>query len=107
MPTMTRGQVQDLVSRLAVESRTYRDRLISDPKAVVEQQFHTSLGPVAVQAVVETADTRYVVVPYVAVPGQLTDADLERVAGGKNGNVTVSCTQTGAGVGNTYTQTNV
>ena len=104
MAQMTRGEVQDLLAKFAVENPKYREALISNPKAIVEKQLNTSLGSVQVKAVVETADTTYVVVPYIASEGELTDADLERVAGGKQ-EITAECTGIGlAAAGNTVTQ---
>jgi hypothetical protein len=104
MAQMTRGEVQDLLAKFAVENPKYREALISNPKAIVEKQLNTSLGSVQVKAVVETADTTYVVVPYLASEGELSDADLERVAGGKQ-EITAECTLIGyAAAGNTVTQ---
>ncbi len=92
---MTRGQVQDLLAKFATENPKYRDALIKNPKEMIEKQFATSLGNVNVKAVVETADTTYVVVPHIAKEGELSDADLEKVAGGK-GDIEVNCHQYGA-----------
>ena len=92
---MTRGQVQDLLAKFATENPKYRAALVSDPKATIEKQFASNLGSVTVKAVVETADTTYVVVPHVATEGELSDADLEKVAGGK-GDIEVNCHQYGA-----------
>lgn len=103
--TMTRGEVQDLVGKFAAENPRYRDALIKDPKSVIERQLNTSLGAIKVKAVAETADTVYVVVPYVATEGELSDADLEKVAGGKN-DITADCTVSGSGSQNTVTQIN-
>ena len=102
---MTRGEVQDLLAKFAVENLKYRDALVRDPKSVIERQLNTSLGNVKVKAVVETADTVYVVVPHVASEGELSDADLEKVAGGKN-DITAECTVSGSGSQNTVTQIN-
>ena len=104
MTQMTRGEVQDLLAKFATENPKYREALISDPKAIVEKQLNTSLGNVKVKAVVETAETTYVVVPYLASEGELSDADLEKVAGGKQ-DITAECTVIGlAAAGNTVTQ---
>jgi hypothetical protein len=89
--TMTRGQLHDLLSRFAVESPKYREALIKDPKAVLEKQLGSSLGPVTVKAVIETPNTIYVVVPYVAEEGELSDSDLENVAGGMLNNLMAKC----------------
>ena len=103
---MTRGEVQDLIAKFAVENPKYRDALIKDPKSIIERQLNTSLGSTKVKAVVETADTVYVVVPHLAGEGELSDADLEKVAGGKQ-DIKASCTVMGAGIGNTVTQINL
>jgi hypothetical protein len=102
---MTRGEVQDLLAKFAVESPKYRDALVNNPKAVIERQLNTSLGNVKVKSVVETADTVYVVVPHIPSEGELSDADLEKVAGGKN-DITADCTVSGSGSQNTVTQIN-
>ena len=107
--TMTRGAVQDLVAKFAMENPKYREALITNPKAVIEKQLNTSLGNVNVKAVVDTADTTYVVIPHVAGEGELSDADLEKVAGGKQ-DIKAECTALalgGAAAGNTVTQINL
>jgi len=102
---MTRGEVQDLLAKFSVENPKYREALIKNPKSVIERQLNTSLGNVTVKAVIETADTVYVVVPYIAPEGELTDTDLEKIAGGKN-DITADCTVSGSGSQNTVTQIN-
>jgi hypothetical protein len=83
MATMSRGAIQDLVAKFAAQNPKYRDALIKDPKSVLEKQLNTRLpAGVKVKAAVETADTAYVIVPHVPGQGELSDADLERVAGG-------------------------
>jgi len=79
---MTRGQIQDFLSKFAAENPANREALISDPGAVIEQQLNRSLDGREVKAVVETADTIYVVVPYVAGDRQLSELELAEVAGG-------------------------
>jgi hypothetical protein len=106
MATMTRGEIQDLVGKFAAENPKYRDALISDPKGIIEKQLNTSLGSVNVKAVAETADTVYVVVPHAAGEGELSDADLEKVAGGKQ-DIKADCRSYGVGGGNTVTQLNL
>ena len=105
---MTRGEVQDLLAKFAIENPKYREALINEPKSIVERQLNTSLGNVQVKAVVETANTMYVVVPYVASEGELSDADLEKVAGGfMDHNISASCTAGGTAVLATVTQINL
>jgi hypothetical protein len=102
---MTRGEIQDLVAKFSAESPKYRQALIKDPKGVIEKQLNTSLGSTTIKALVETADTAYVVVPHVPAEGELSDADLEKVAGGfldKN----AECNNS-PGVMNTFVQINL
>jgi hypothetical protein len=104
---MTRGQVQDLVAKFAVENPKYRAALLSDPKGIIEKQLNVSLGGIQIKAVSETANTAYVVVPHVPGEGELSDADLEKVAGGKQ-DINANCTVIGlAAAGNTVTQINL
>ena len=105
MSQITRGQIQDLVTKFASENPKYRQALIADPKSVIEKQLNVSIGGVAIKALVETADTTYVVVPHVPAEGELSDSDLEKVAGGKN-DITADCTVSGSGSQNTVTQIN-
>ena len=104
---MTRGAIQDLICKLASENPEFRSALVNDPKSAIERQLNISLPEdVTVKAVVETADTAYVVVPHVAGEGELNDADLEKVAGGfldKN----AECDIDGAGRMNTFVQINL
>jgi len=92
---LTRGEIQDLLTKFAQKNPDYRANLIKNPKAVIEGQLNNKLpAAIKVKAVEETADTIYVIVPYVPQAGkELGDAALEMVAGGKGNE-----TQTG----NTY-----
>ena len=104
--SMTRGEIQDLVAKFAIENPNYRKALISDPKSVIEKQLSTTLpANVEVKALEETSTVSYVVVPHVAAEGELDDADLEKVAGGfldKN----AECDNS-PGVMNTFVQINL
>ena len=80
---MSRGEVQDLLIKFAAENPQYRQELLRNPKGLIERQFNTSLGNINIKAIADTADTVHVAVPYVASAGELSDADLEKVAGGK------------------------
>jgi hypothetical protein len=83
--SMTRGEVQDLLTKFAKNTPSYRAALLKNPKAVLEGQLGTKIpDSITVKAVEETADTMYVVVPYVPASGaELSDSALEMVAGGK------------------------
>ena len=104
---MTRGQIQDLVGKFASENPKYRQALLSNPKGTIEKQLNTTLGAMTVKAVADTADTVHVVIPYAAAEGELSDADLERVAGGKQ-DITANCLVLGGtAVSNTVMQLNL
>ncbi len=104
---MSRGQVQDLLTKFAVENPKYRAALLSDPRGVIEKQLNVKLGDTQIKAVADSASVAYVVVPHVPAEGELSDADLEKVAGGKQ-DITADCTVIGlAAAGNTVTQINM
>ena len=73
---MTRGQILYLVGKFAPgEPEVPPGRCSANPKGTIEKQLNTSLGGVTVKAVVDTADTVHVVIPYAASEGELSDAD--------------------------------
>jgi hypothetical protein len=84
---LTRGEIQDLLMKFSKSNPTYREALLKNPKVVLEGQMGGKLpSGINVKAVEETPNTIYVVVPYVAKAGdELSDGDLEAVAGGKGG----------------------
>ena len=83
--SLTRGEIQDLLAKFSKSTPSYRAALLKNPKAVLEGQLGSKIpDSINVKAVEETADTMYVVVPYVPESGaELTDSALEMVAGGK------------------------
>ena len=83
--SLSRGEIQDLLSKFAKSTPSYRKALLKNPKAVLEGQLGTKIpDSIHVKAIEESADTMYVIVPYVAQAGaELTDSALEMVAGGK------------------------
>jgi len=85
MAEMTRGEMQDLLAKFAIEDPTYRAALIKNPRSVVEKQFNMSLpANVTIKVVEDSAEQFYVVVPPAnAQIGELDDSDLEKVAGGE------------------------
>jgi hypothetical protein len=102
---LTRGEVQDLVSKFAAENPKYRAALIADPKGTIERQLNAPLGSTKVIAVADAADTYHIVVPYVAAEGELSDSDLEKVAGGL-ADKTANCNES-PGAMNTFIQLNL
>ena len=83
--SLTRGEIQDLLIKFSRNTPSYRSALLKNAKAVVEGQLGTAIpSGLNVKAVEETADTMYVIVPYVPASGsELSDSALEMVAGGK------------------------
>jgi hypothetical protein len=99
MAQVTRGEIQDILTKYAAQDPGYRKALIKNPKMVLEKQLNNQIPSwLKVKAVEETADTMFVVVPYVPKEGEeLPDGALEMVAGGKG-----SSSGGGSG-GDTYT----
>jgi hypothetical protein len=81
---------QEMERRLiekSLEDESFRQRLVEDPKGAVEEELGTRLPEeVRVQAVEETQDTIYLVLPSTPMAGgeggELSDQQLESVAGG-------------------------
>ena len=82
---LTRGEIQDLLTKFSKSNPKYREALVKNPKMVLEGQMGGKLPEgVSVKAVEESPSTIYVVVPYVPKAGaELSDNELEAVAGGK------------------------
>ena len=82
-----RAEMERRLIEKSVEDESFRQRLIEDPKATVEQELGTRLPEgVRVVTVEETADTIYLVLPSTSMAGaegvELSDQELESVSGG-------------------------
>ncbi len=81
-----RAEIERWIVQKSIEDESFRQRLIEDPKGTVEQELGTQLPEdVRVVTVEETADTIYLVLPSASPVGQggeLSDRELEAVAGG-------------------------
>ena len=82
----SRAEMERKLIQRSLEDEGFRRRLLEDPKAAVEDELGTRLPEgVEVRSVEETTDTIYLVLPS-ASPlgegGELSDRDLETVAGG-------------------------
>ena len=86
MSDVTRGEINDIIANFASKDSGYKSKLMSNPKAVLGKQMNQELPDfLNVKVVQETADTIYLVLPHVPGEGdELSDADLEMVAGGKD-----------------------
>jgi hypothetical protein len=82
----SRAEVERTLVQRSLEDEDFRQRLLDDPKGTIEQELGSRLREgVEVRAVEETADTIYLVLPSssaVGEGGEISDQDLEVVAGG-------------------------
>jgi len=83
-----RAEVEGRLIQRSLADEVFRQRLLDDPKAAVEQELGTRLPQgVQVRVVEESADTIYLVLPSVSPlggdGGELSDQELEAVAGGE------------------------
>ena len=82
-----RGAMEQRIIRRSLEDDVFRQRLLENPKTAIEEKLGTRLPEgVEIRAVEETLDTVYIVLP--ARPadvgaGELSDRELEGVAGGE------------------------
>ena len=83
------GERAELERRLierSLQDEEFRQRLLGDPKAAVERELGARLpDSIEIRAVEETAETIYLVLPTasaVGEGGELSDRELEEVAGG-------------------------
>ena len=81
MSQITEGQLRDIISLKAHRDPAFRKQLTSNPKAVVEGILGSSLGSVSV-SVVEDSDSRITLVIPPAATDELSEDQLEAVAGG-------------------------
>jgi hypothetical protein len=81
---VTRGQLLDKIVEQADKNPDYYNQLMKDPRALMSRQLGTAIpSNVNIKVIEESADTYYVVLPYKPKEGaELTDSDLEKVAGG-------------------------
>jgi hypothetical protein len=86
-PAPTRRDMEaDIIAR-ALKDEGFARQLRADPKAVIEREVGKLPEGIEIKVVEETPDTLYLVLPAHPSPGrQLSDEELERVAGGNTTN---------------------
>ena len=81
-----RAELERRLIQRSLEDEDFREQLLADPRAAVEQELGTRLPEgVQVRAVEETAQIIYLVLPDKSALGQddeLSDQELEAIAGG-------------------------
>ena len=82
-----RAEMERRIVQRSIEDDAFRQQLLEDPKAAVEDELGTRLPEdVRVETVEETQDTIYLVLPSTSMAGaeggELSDQQLESVAGG-------------------------
>jgi hypothetical protein len=89
-----RAEMERRLVQRSMEDDPFRQRLLEDPKAAVEQELGTRLPEdLRVVAVEETADTIYLVLPSTSPVGEgggLADQELEAVTGGDGGSTSTA-----------------
>jgi hypothetical protein len=96
-----RYEIERKLIERSLEDDSLRQRLIADPKGALEEELGTQLPDnIEVRAVEETADTIYLVLPSastVGEGGELSDEELETVAGGWDTHTSCMATESTAG----------
>ena len=105
--TMTRGQIQDLVGKFASENPKYPGGPPEQPEGHDREAAEHPAGRGDGQGRCRHGGHRSRGHPYAAAEGELSDSDLERVAGGKQ-DITANCLVLGGtAVSNTVMQLNL
>jgi hypothetical protein len=81
-----RAEMERRLIQRSLEDEAFRQRLLAEPKAAIEQELGSRLPEsIEVRVVEESADTIYLVLPSRSADaqgGELSDQELDAVAGG-------------------------
>jgi hypothetical protein len=93
MADWTRGQLWDKIVEQAEKNPKYYEQLKADPRGLMEKQLGTTIPKsVNIKVLEEANDTYYIVLPaFVKEGDELSDSDLEKVAGGGTVKGDASC----------------
>jgi hypothetical protein len=86
MSEVTKQQMIGMIYDFALNNPTYRKALLSNPKALLAEQMQQELpDSLTVRVLEEKAAEFFLIAPWVPSEGEeLSDDDLEKVAGGKS-----------------------
>lgn len=83
---MTREQIEAHIINKALQDPAFRKELLDDPKTALGKEIGLKASDdFKLQVIEETSNTMCLVLP--PAQGELSDMELEAVAGGKGGNV--------------------
>lgn len=84
-PSSDRKDKEAEIIAKALKDSAFKQELLSNPKAAIEREVGQTLPPnIEIQVVEETPTKLYLVLPSTSsVPRELSDQQLESVAGGK------------------------
>ena len=85
MAETTRGQLEDHIRATSYSDPGFRKALLENPKKAVESQMKGNMGEnVEVKVIEETSNVIYLSIPPAPVEAgdELSDEDLQKVAGG-------------------------
>jgi hypothetical protein len=92
-----RAEMERRLIQRSLEDEAFRQRLLDDPRAAIEQELGTQLPEsIEVRVVEESADTIYLVLPSASPIGQggeLSDQELDAVAGAGLAEATCEATE--------------
>ena len=81
---MNRSEIEQKLIEKSEQDPAFRRRLLAQPRETLEKEFGIAVpASVNLQVIEETANSLMLVLP--AAAGELSDLELEAVAGGKEG----------------------